>query len=56
MYVYTETIAQAAKLFTALGTIAQAGHFVSLVTTGQEVIITTSASQFEVDTAVAAVK
>lgn len=56
MYVYTEMISKAAKSFAALGLLAEAGHFVSVVTDGGRIIATTSATQFEMEQALAAVK
>lgn len=47
----TELLSESAPLFAAAGKLAREGHWVNLITVGNEVVMTTTASQFAIKSA-----
>jgi hypothetical protein len=52
----TELISESAFLFAAAGYLAQAGYWVNMITVDNEVVMTTTASQFEIEQMIATVR
>jgi hypothetical protein len=52
----TELISESAFLFAAAGYLAREGHWVNMITVDNEVVMTTTASQFEIEQMIATVR